>query len=80
MNRILSFVALQYLLEESVILSAPRGWLIQYKFFRDLFSCPYCLGFWSAAAAVLLPDIANKWLQIAGLNIVYQKVKDANFK
>jgi len=45
---LLAMYGLTFLIKESYLLSAPRNFLSERtRFFRKLFSCPYCIGFHS---------------------------------
>lgn len=46
---------LTFLLKDSSILSTPRNWLaFRYAFFLKLFSCAYCVGFYSGGISYFL--------------------------
>lgn len=43
----LSSIGLTWILMYGTILDPPRNWLTRWKFFKDLFRCAQCTGFWS---------------------------------
>lgn len=44
---ILAAVGLNFILKYGSIFNWPRGFLIKSNFFKELFSCSLCLGFWT---------------------------------
>lgn len=51
---ILASIGLANILKYGSILSCLRNILFKIKFFKELFSCSMCLGFWSGVAICLL--------------------------
>ena len=47
---LLACVGLTFILKYGTILRIPRNFLCRFKFFKELFKCSLCLGFWSGIA------------------------------
>ena len=44
---LLACIGLTFILKYGTILNVPRSYLSRFNFFKELFKCSLCLGFWS---------------------------------
>lgn len=44
---LLAGVGLMFILKYGTILNIPRNWVCKVPFFKELFKCSLCLGFWT---------------------------------
>ena len=56
---LLACVGLTFILKYATILSWPRNLLSKLSFFRDLFKCSLCLGFWSGVILAMVSYFIN---------------------
>jgi hypothetical protein len=64
-----------YLMRHAKLFDAPRSYLLQYGFFRNLLSCQICSGVWAAFFVHLAPEWLVYPLALAGVNYLLWELK-----
>jgi len=65
--------AITELLLHSALLNKPRTWLCRFNFFKELFSCGWCLSLW---AGLLVFGLLLLRLEIILVPIVFHRVSN----
>ena len=64
----LACYGLTFFLAESIMFERPREWLCENPLLRELFSCWFCLGFWSSVIInIIISDpfiLADDWVYL----------------
>lgn len=64
---LLACYGIVFLLADSTILAAPRGWLLRRsQFVANLLGCYFCLGFWVALGTSFLMPLRPSWIVFYG--------------
>ena len=57
---LVSCIGLTFILKYGDILEIPRSYLTNWSFFKKLFKCSLCLGFWVGVAhAIIVPGVSD---------------------
>lgn len=55
----LAAIGLMFILKYGTILDKPREFICRLKFFREMFNCSMCLGFWCGVMVAVVANIAT---------------------